>query len=163
MLVFPSCITWIFLCAIKDSLVLPYCTPGWPRTTYPSVKSGVPVQMSFGGKSNSMQRLYTPYVLVTVSLVGQIGVEPTASRVQGELLTPRILPVIICWHTRNRTWIACVKDKCNNRYTMHQFCGRDRIRTYKAFTPDAFQERLTTTVHSSVNFIQYVNELFLFF
>lgn len=26
------------------------CTPGWPRTIYPSVKSGVPVHMSFEGK-----------------------------------------------------------------------------------------------------------------
>ena len=34
-------------------------------------------------------------------------------------------------------------------------CGRERIRTSKAFTPDSFQDYLTTTVHSSLLLCKY--------
>jgi hypothetical protein len=33
-------------------------TPGWPRTSYPSVKSGVPVHMSFEGKNLILRLQY---------------------------------------------------------------------------------------------------------
>jgi len=74
---------------------------------------------------------------------------------------PKLL--IICWLIGIRTQTKTVKVFCANRYTISQYCGSGETRTHNSITYYCFSRAAPHPAGSlPFNFIQYVNELFIF-